>query len=91
MSPSSIVLSGRYDLSTLPALKTELLEAAAAGEGPVRVDLTAVESGDVGFAQLLLAFEASLRAEGRSLAVSASDAVADLFRRLGAALPGAPA
>lgn len=90
-SSQNLVLSGRYDLSVLADLRADLLSASSGGEGAFGLDLTAVEGGDVGFVQLLLSFEKALLGGGRSLAVSASEAVADLFGQSGAALPGARA
>ena len=90
-SSQTLVLSGRYDLSTLADLRTELLSVSSGGEGTFELDLTGVEGGDVGFVQLLLSFEKALLAAGRGLAVAASRSLAELFDQTGAVLPGARA
>lgn len=88
-SASTLVLAGPYDLAACTALRMELMQAGeAAVGGPVHLDMSGVESGDIGFVQLLLAFEVSLKAAGRELTATASQAVRTLFERSGASLPG---
>ena len=89
-SSPSFAMSGACDLPRLSALRTELLDFARAHPGDaLHLDLGAVEAGDVGLVQLLLSFHRSLLAEGRTLTMTLSGIVDDLFRRAGAPVPGA--
>ncbi|ALN71194.1 MULTISPECIES: STAS domain-containing protein [unclassified Aureimonas] len=88
-STNTIALSGSYELSRLAELRTELLEFSGQNpEGPVHLDLEAVDRADVGLVQLLASFGASLSAKGRELTLALSGAVETLFQRAGVPVPG---
>lgn len=91
MSSSSAlpVLAGSLDLACLAELRTELLQLMETSTGEVVLDLGGVTEADVGFVQMLLSFQNSLAAKGRSLTALPSEAVSTLFERAGALLPGA--
>ena len=88
-SENAFALSGSCELSRLGELQAELLDFSSRHpEGPVHLDLAAVDRGDVGLVQLLVSFQASLSAKGRSLTLALSDSVEQLFQRAGVPVPG---
>ena len=88
-SQNAFALSGACELARLGELQAELLDFARRHpEGPVHLDLAAVDRGDVGLVQLLVSFQASMSAKGRSLTLALSDTVEQLFQRAGVVVPG---
>lgn len=64
---SELLLKGRLGIETVEALSSRLKVLLADGTSPVLLDLSAVESVDVTFFQLLISFQNSLKAQGRVL------------------------
>ncbi len=87
-SPNTIALSGACELSRMVELRTELLDFAGRNpEGPVHLDLAAVDRADVGLVQLLASFRTSLSATGRELTLALSEPLEQLFRSAGVPVP----
>ncbi len=88
-SSNTIALSGACELSRLVDVRAELLDFAERNpEGPVHLDLKAVDRADIGLVQLVASFRASLAAKGRELTLALSETVEQLFRSAGAPVPG---
>ncbi len=86
---SPVVLSGSCDLSRLPEVRVQLLDAAgAASRSAMELDLEGVDAADVGLVQLLVSFHKTLQAEGRGLTLRLSDTVERLFSQAGVPVPG---
>lgn len=92
LAVSPLCLTGRCTIAEVPAERDRLVEALAAGDGPLIVDLSSLEQADVTFVQLLVATRHEALSRHRPFAVAAwSPAAEDAFARAGlAAAPFAP-